>query len=358
MAKKVIALVLVLIIAAAAGISVYAAGFTDAQLRTANALNHLGLFLGTDIGYQLERELNRLEGIVLTVRLFGSEDEALSKAYAHPYTDIPIWKDNQANKYVGYANKAGITKGISPTEFGPSNIMTDYMFITFTLRALGYRDSGSNAQFEWNDPYELAVRVGLISSKTPDTKFTRGDAVSVFWNALTIDDYALARSLAARGVFTENELNESIEIYKYGKIVSGTTSDTTGGNSGHEPPAHGGDTDNTGSAGTRPGKDTTAAKDTTAVKDTTAAKDTTGSKDTTNNSGSTGSDTTSQSPKAITYEEYEAMSAEEQQAYYLSYSDPMDFFAWYNDAKAEYDAQNPGIEIGPGGSVDIGDFFG
>ena len=60
----------------------------------------------------------------------------------------------------------------------------------------------------------------------------------------------------------------------------------------------------------------------------------------------------------MTYEQYEAMSGEEQEAFFNTFSNPADFFAWYAQAKAEYEAQNPSIEIGGNGNIDIGEILG
>lgn len=58
----------------------------------------------------------------------------------------------------------------------------------------------------------------------------------------------------------------------------------------------------------------------------------------------------------VTYEEYIAMSGEEQQNFYNTFAKPEDFFAWYNAAKAEYDANQNYIEVD--GEIDIGDYIG
>jgi hypothetical protein len=58
-------------------------------------------------------------------------------------------------------------------------------------------------------------------------------------------------------------------------------------------------------------------------------------------------------PEGITYDEYYAMSSQEQEAYFKSFPSVESFFAWYNAAKEKYLEENPGIEIGPGGSIPI-----
>ena len=56
----------------------------------------------------------------------------------------------------------------------------------------------------------------------------------------------------------------------------------------------------------------------------------------------------------LTYEEYNALSAEEQEAYFNSFDTIEDFFAWYNKAKEEYEAKQDYIEVGEDGNLDIG----
>ena len=58
--------------------------------------------------------------------------------------------------------------------------------------------------------------------------------------------------------------------------------------------------------------------------------------------------TTPAAPKALTYEEYHALSGDKQQQYYESFDSVEDFFAWYNAAKAKYEEDNGAIEIEDG----------
>ena len=51
-------------------------------------------------------------------------------------------------------------------------------------------------------------------------------------------------------------------------------------------------------------------------------------------------------PWNLTYEEYQNMSAGEQQAQMESFGSIQDFFTWYNAAKEKYEKENPDIEIG------------
>ena len=57
----------------------------------------------------------------------------------------------------------------------------------------------------------------------------------------------------------------------------------------------------------------------------------------------------------LTYEEYNAMTAEEQEEYFHSFKTVEDFFAWYNKAKQEYEANQNYTEIGGDGNINIGE---
>ena len=58
----------------------------------------------------------------------------------------------------------------------------------------------------------------------------------------------------------------------------------------------------------------------------------------------------------LSYEEYNALDADAQKAYYESFANVADFFAWYNQAKAEHEQKNPPIIIG-GGSINLEDIL-
>ena len=60
---------------------------------------------------------------------------------------------------------------------------------------------------------------------------------------------------------------------------------------------------------------------------------------------------------AAEYEAYIALSPEEQQAYFLSFSSYEDFFEWFHTVKDAYEALQDRIEIGGDGNVDIGDLI-
>ena len=177
--KRILSLVLVLCVLLALSLPVFAAQNTA----YADALNKLGLFLGTNNGYELDSKMTREQGVVMIIRLLGKEKTALSENNAHPFLDTKnyAWVD----PYLGYAYKNGITKGISETAFGYGNTMSDAMFLTMLLRVLGYKDANDGTgDFVWDDPYTLAMNVDLSDGQARD-EFLRDDMVRVCWNALS-----------------------------------------------------------------------------------------------------------------------------------------------------------------------------
>ncbi len=229
MKKRILSTIIAAALAFSASVAIGATA--NEQNYTADALNSLGLFLGTDKGYELDKSLTRAEGVTLVVRMYGKDAEATANAdnYSTPFVDLAGWEKG----YVGYAYENKITNGIGATEFAPTAALTDYMFLTFTLRALGYSDNGENAQFTWDNPYALANEVGLVATAEADEEFNRADAVGIFWNALEAklagQDVTLAQSLIENGVFTAEDYAKAIDISDDGEVteIPVETEDTT-----------------------------------------------------------------------------------------------------------------------------------
>ena len=214
MKKTLTALILALAIFAVSA-TCFAADNSD--INTADALNELGLFLGTGNGYELDRGLSRAEGVTLLVRMIGMEETAESGVYENDFTDVPAW----ASGYIGYAFENGITNGTGATTFSPDDAMTDYMFLTLVLRALDYSDKGDAPLFVWNDPYALAHELDLVDDERADSDFTRADAIAIFWNALDAElngsETTLADRLIEQEVFSDDELEAARNIKKNGR---------------------------------------------------------------------------------------------------------------------------------------------
>lgn len=173
--KRLISILLVITILVAAAPAALA--FSKEAEVSADYLYCIGLFNGKgsdEYGnpiYDLDGSLTRQEAMAMIIRIMGYEDEASSKVWRHPFTDVDDWADS----YVGYAYAKGITYGMSETAYGANETATCDQFVTFLLRALGYSDS--EGDFSWTDPYALSDVIRLTKSSTNKTGlFTRGDA--------------------------------------------------------------------------------------------------------------------------------------------------------------------------------------
>lgn len=170
----------------------YAACYT----RYADALKKMGLFLGTDHGYELERAATRVEGIVMLIRLLGEESAALAYSGVQPpFRDVPDW----ASKYVAYAYHMGYTKGVSTTEFAPTMKIDAAQYLTFLLRALGYDDGAGD--FLWSSSGEKAISIGLISTaenRSLSELFYRDHVAYTSYRVLSIPLKGSGTTLAAK----------------------------------------------------------------------------------------------------------------------------------------------------------------
>ncbi len=134
----------------------------------AAALAELGLFRGTGTaygsGYDLEAVPTRIVGLVMFLRLIGAEQDALTYAGANPFTDTPAWCD----RYVAYAYAMGYARGVGTGAggrllFSPNTAISAGEYMTFLLRALGYSDSGPQAEFTWDGSLPFALSRGVVN---------------------------------------------------------------------------------------------------------------------------------------------------------------------------------------------------
>ena len=105
--------------------------FSDTDSKTVTFLGYAGVTTGIgDSKYGPDGEYNRAQ----MVTMLGRAAENLLGAAAqgeNPFTDdVPDW----AAPYVGYAADAGITTGISATEFDSYNVLQNQQTAIFCLR--------------------------------------------------------------------------------------------------------------------------------------------------------------------------------------------------------------------------------
>lgn len=102
---------------------------TTTELNAADALYSLGLFLGTNKGYELNNSLTREQSAMLLVRMLGALETAEAGSYTHPFTDVAPW----ASKVVAYAYANEYVKGYSATKYGGADTVTDFQYLTIVL---------------------------------------------------------------------------------------------------------------------------------------------------------------------------------------------------------------------------------
>lgn len=156
-----------------------AANFTS----SADALNTMGLFAGSELGYELDRAPERAEAAVMLVRLLGAETEALAATdNAAPFTDVPDW----AAPYINWLYENGLTTGATETTFEPYGTCSSQMYATFLLRALGYSD-GTDGDFSYDTALDFAQSLDVVDAVnySPDA-FLRDNMVAMSYTALAV----------------------------------------------------------------------------------------------------------------------------------------------------------------------------
>ena len=156
----------------AAGITATAgaANFTNC----ADRLKDVGLFQGTNQGYQLDKAPTRAEASAMLVRLLGKEAEAEKLTYTAPFTDLKGWE----KPYVQYLYDNGLANGMSATAYNPTGKCSAQMYTTFLLRALGYSDA--KGDFTYAKALDFGEQVGLVDDVNCSTKnFLRDNVVAM-----------------------------------------------------------------------------------------------------------------------------------------------------------------------------------
>lgn len=175
---------------------------------SAEALYALGLFQGVGVdgdgfpSFDLLTPPNRQVAITMLVRLLGKEQEARAGQWHHPFTDVDDW----AQPFVGYAYHHQLTSGVSATQFGGKDLVTNYQYLTFLLRALGYNDR--NGDFSWDNPVSLKEAIGLAPEAYLDNQqaFVRGDVAILsellLWQQMKDTELRLIDRLVEQGAVT------------------------------------------------------------------------------------------------------------------------------------------------------------
>ena len=226
--KKIKALLTaVVVITALLATSVPASAFSPNESRSIdNFFIEAQLLKGDGTGYGLDKPANRLEGIIILIRLMGHDAEAQGmKDLPCQFTDVPDW----AKGYVNYAYGENISKGVSDTQFGVNDQLTAYQYNTLLLRVLGYDDS--QGDFSWEGSVDKAKNLDILpadfarASSKSKTQFTKGTLLetSFYYLQANLKEQAqtLADSLIESGAISGDLAEEyGLSVKKWDELTT------------------------------------------------------------------------------------------------------------------------------------------
>ena len=199
-------------VGAAAAAMLTASAFAANYTNCADSLHEMGLFQGTQNGYDLDRTPTRAEAAVMLVRLLGKEAEAKTLTYTAPFTDLKGWE----KPYVQYLYSNGLANGTNRTTFHPTGKCTAQMYAVFLLRALGYSDT---ADFSYANAIETAREQGIYDTGIINTQnFLRDDAAAASYTVLSVSPKNSEGTLLDQLV-SENAITEA-DAKRYQSLFS------------------------------------------------------------------------------------------------------------------------------------------
>ena len=199
-------------VGAAAAAMLTASAFAANYTNCADSLHEIGLFQGTQNGYDLDRTPTRAEAAVMLVRLLGKEAEAKTLTYTAPFTDLKGWE----KPYVQYLYSNGLANGTNRTTFNPTGKCTAQMYAVFLLRALGYSDT---ADFSYANAIETARERGIYDTGIINVQnFLRDDAAAASYTALSVSPKNSEGTLLDQLV-SENAITEA-DAKRYQSLFS------------------------------------------------------------------------------------------------------------------------------------------
>ena len=199
-------------VGAAAAAMLTASAFAANYTNCADSLHEMGLFQGTQNGYDLDRTPTRAEAAVMLVRLLGKEAEAKALTYTAPFTDLKGWE----KPYVQYLYSNGLANGTNRTTFHPTGKCTAQMYAVFLLRALGYSDT---ADFSYANAIETAREQGIYDTGIINVQnFLRDDAAAASYTVLSVSPKDSEGTLLDQLV-SENAITEA-DAKRYQSLFS------------------------------------------------------------------------------------------------------------------------------------------
>lgn len=199
-------------IGAAAAAMLTASAFAANYTNCADSLHEMGLFQGTQNGYDLDRTPTRAEASVMLVRLLGKEAEAKTLTYTAPFTDLKGWE----KPYVQYLYSNGLANGTNRTTFNPTGKCTAQMYAVFLLRALGYSDTADSS---YANAIETAREQGIYDTGIINVQnFLRDDAAAASYTVLSVSPKNSEGTLLDQLV-SENAITEA-DAKRYQSLFS------------------------------------------------------------------------------------------------------------------------------------------
>ena len=190
----------------------------------ADQLKDLGLFQGTEDGYELDRAPTRGEAATMLVRLLGKEAEATELTYEAPFTDLDDWQ----KPYVQYLYDNKLTNGATETTFEPEEACSAQMYTTFLLRALGYSDA-AEGDFTYDAAIDFGETIGLVDyANCNESAFLRDHVAAMSLTALNTDvkgetETKLLEKLVADGAVDEAKAESLLAFFdNYDAYVEAT----------------------------------------------------------------------------------------------------------------------------------------
>lgn len=181
--------------------------FAD-NTQKADILYELGLFRGTDTGYDLDKTLTREQAVTILVRLFGEEENVLKAEFQPKFTDVE--SNRWSYPYVMYCYENNITKGTGEDTFSPEDEVTAEQFVTLVMRLMGYEDTEPKTALS-ESVYLSMLNTEVVRNLENNESFLRDDMVYVVYRSLMCnmsDGTLFADFLAEKGIITENEAEQ------------------------------------------------------------------------------------------------------------------------------------------------------